>query len=131
MITSASALSQIETALSPIRWRVSSRMKAPPPVAMTAGPLLSSRAITRASPSRKYGSPWVAKISGIVMPAAVSISVSASKNGSRSRAASRRPMVDLPAPIMPISTIERLSRAAEISASWGVPAGAGEAVSDI
>jgi hypothetical protein len=32
---------------------------------------------------------------------------------------------------MPISTIERLSRAAEISVSCGVPAGAGEAVSDI
>ena len=66
------------------------------------------------------------------MPAcAASISVSASRNGSRSRAASRRPMVDLPAPIMPTSTIERVPSAAVISASWGVLAGAGEAVSGI
>ncbi len=40
MMISASALSQIDTALSPIRLRVSSRMKAPPPVASTAGPLV-------------------------------------------------------------------------------------------
>ena len=40
-------------------------MKAPPPVASTCGPLSSRRAITRASPARKSGSPWVAKISGI------------------------------------------------------------------
>ena len=119
MMTSASALSQIETALSRMRLRVSSRMKAPPPVASTAGPLSSSRAITRASPSRKYGSPWVSKMSGIDMPAAASISMSASRNGSRSRAASRRPMVDLPAPIMPTSTTERFPSAAAISASWG------------
>ena len=39
-------------------------MNAPPPVASTCGPLSSSRAITRASPARKYGSPCVAKISG-------------------------------------------------------------------
>ena len=62
-------------------------MNAPPPVASTTGPLSRMRAITRASPSRKYGSPWVSKISGIVMSAAVSISVSASVNGSFSRAA--------------------------------------------
>ena len=54
------------------------------------------------------------------MPAAASISVSASRNGSRSRAASRRPMVDLPAPIMPTSTTERVPSAAVISASWDV-----------
>ena len=47
------------------------------------------------------------------MPAAASISVSASRNGSRSRADSRRPMVDLPAPIMPTSTIERAPSAAD------------------
>ena len=38
--------------------RVSAFMKAPPPVASTCGPPSSSRAITRASPARKYGSPW-------------------------------------------------------------------------
>src|SRR5882672_1293246 len=131
MITSASALSQIETALLPIRPRVSSRMKAPPPVAITAGPLSSSRAITRASPSLKYGSPWVSKMSGIDIPAAASISISASRNGSRNRVDNRRPMVDLPAPIMPTSTTERVPSAALMSASWDALVLAGEAVSGI
>ena len=131
MMMSASALSQIETAWLRIRLRVSSRKNAPPPVAITAGPLSSNRAITRASPSRKCGSPWFSKMSGIDIPAAASISVSASRNGSRSRADSRRPMVDLPAPIIPINTIERLPSAAVISASRDVLAGAGEAISDI
>ena len=34
---------------------------APPPVAITCGPCSSSRAITRASPARKYASPCCAK----------------------------------------------------------------------
>ncbi len=106
-------------------------MKAPPPVASTQGPPSSSRAITRASPSLKSGSPRVSKMSGIDMPAAASISVSASRNGSRSRADSRRPMVDLPAPIMPTSTTERVPSAADISASWDALAPAGETVSGI
>ena len=106
-------------------------MKAPPPVASTLGPLSSRRAITRASPSRKYGSPWVAKISAIDMSAAVSISVSASTKDSRKRPASRRPMVDLPAPIIPTSTTERGPSAAAISASWDALALAGESISDI
>jgi hypothetical protein len=70
-------------------------------------------------------------MSGIDMPAAASISMSASRNGSRSRADSRRPMVDLPAPIMPTSTTERAPSAAMISASWDALALAGEAVSGI
>jgi hypothetical protein len=40
-------------------------------------------------------------------------------------------MVDLPAPIIPTSTTERVPSAAVISASWDVPAPADEAVSDI
>jgi hypothetical protein len=39
--------------------------------------------------------------------------------------------VDLPAPIMPTSTIERAPSARDISASWDALAPAGEAVSDI
>ena len=105
--TSSVAFSQTEMPLARIAARVSAFMKAPPPVASTCGPLSSSRAITRASPARKYGSPCAAKISGMVMPAAFSISVSASTNGMPSRAASRRPIDDLPAPIMPTSTTER------------------------
>src|SRR5258708_23034117 len=70
-------------------------------------------------------------MSGIDMPAAASISVSASRNGIRSRADSRRPMVDLPAPIMPTSTTERVPSAEVISASWDVLAPAGVAVSSI
>ena len=54
------------------------------------------------------------------MPAGASISLSASRNGSRSRAASRRPMVDLPAPIMPTSTTERVPSADMMSVSWEV-----------
>ena len=67
--------------------------------------------MTRFSPARKYGSPCLSKISGMVMPAALSISVSASMKGIPSRAASLRPIDDLPAPIMPTSTIERLPSA--------------------
>src|SRR6185437_8822843 len=73
-----------------------------------------------------------AGMSGIDMPAAASISTSASRNGSPSRTDSLRPMVDLPAPIIPTNTIERLPRAAEIPASWAVPGAADETVvSDI
>ena len=57
-------------------------------------------------------------MSGIDMPAAASISASASRNGIPSRADSRRPMVDLPAPIIPTSTTDRVPSAAIISASW-------------
>ena len=45
------------------------------------------------------------------MPAAVSISVSASAKGRPSRVASRRPIDDLPAPIMPTSTSDRVPKA--------------------
>ena len=55
--TSRSAFSQTEMPLMRIRSRVCWSMTAPPPVASTCGPLSSSRAITRASPARKYGSP--------------------------------------------------------------------------
>src|SRR3569832_1131172 len=53
----------------------------------------------------------------MVMPAALSISVSASMNGMPSRAARRRPIDDLPAPIMPTSTTERLPSARWMRAS--------------
>ena len=105
--TSKVARSHTEIPLARIALRVSAFMNAPPPVASTWGPLSSSRAITRVSPARKYGSPWAAKISVMVMPAAFSISASASMNGTPSRAASLRPTEDLPAPIMPTSTSER------------------------
>ncbi len=51
------------------------------------------------------------------MPAAFSISVSASTNGIPSRLASRRPIEDLPAPIMPTSTTERAPSAATMAGS--------------
>ena len=47
------------------------------------------------------------------MPAALSISVSASTKGRPSRVASLRPTDDLPAPIMPTSTMERRPSAAD------------------
>ena len=63
--------------------------------------------MTRRSPSRKEGSPCFANISAIVIPAAASISVSASTKASPSRCARRRPVDVLPDPIKPTSTIER------------------------
>src|SRR5215468_9479495 len=63
------------------------------------------------------------------MPAAASISVSASTKGSLSRAARRLPMVDLPTPIMPTSTIERPASADRMSGSGEL--GAGMAASDM
>ena len=78
--TSNSALSQTEIPLAAIAARVSAFTNAPPPVASTCGPPSSRRAITRASPARNSGSPRIAKMSGIDMPAAFSISTSASTN---------------------------------------------------
>src|SRR3954464_16091861 len=65
----------------------------------------------------------------MVMPAAASISVSASTKGSLSLRAMRRPMVDLPTPIMPTSTIERAPSADRMSASG--EAWIGNAASDM
>ncbi len=79
--------------------------------------------MTRASPARKYGSPCLSKISGMVMPAALSISVSASTKGMPSRVASLRPIDDLPAPIMPTSTMERRPSAPTIARSGPFSAG--------
>jgi hypothetical protein len=53
----------------------------------------------------------------MLIPAAVSISLSASANGTPSRAASRRPIEDFPAPIMPMSTTEREPSAATRAAT--------------
>ena len=66
--------------------------------------------MTRRSPSRKAGSPRVAKISGMVMPAAAAISASESVKGTPRSAASRLPTLVLPAPISPTSTRVRSSR---------------------
>ena len=63
--------------------------------------------MTRRSPSRNTASPRLRKISSIVSPAAVSISLSESKNGRFSRAARRRPIFVLPAPIRPTRTTVR------------------------
>ena len=65
--------------------------------------------MTLRSSRRNSGSPYLAKISATVMPAAASISWSASANGTSSRAASRLPMEVLPAPIMPTSATVRFS----------------------
>ena len=53
------------------------------------------------------------------MPAAASISSSASTKGRRSRCASRRPTVDLPTPISPTSTIGRPVHSGRIAAVSG------------
>src|SRR5580700_11745168 len=64
-------------------------------------------------------------MSAIDMPAADSISVSASTKTMFRRAASRRPIEDLPAPIMPTSTIERRPSAAASATASEVTPGAG------
>ena len=92
--------------------RVSSLMKAPPPVASTPA---RRRAAGRSPAPRRRGNRarhGLRRCRGSTCRRPASISVSASRNGSRSRAASRRPMVDLPAPIMPTSTTERVPSAA-------------------
>jgi hypothetical protein len=59
----------------------------------------------------------MAKMSPMLMPAAFSISASASTKAMPRRSATRRPIDDLPAPIMPTSTIERRPSAAVTAAS--------------
>src|SRR5271170_1265122 len=54
-------------------------------------------------------------MSAMLMPAAFSISASASTKGTPSRAPRRRPIDDLPTPIMPMSTIERRPSRARIA----------------
>jgi len=54
---SISALSQIEMPCCPIRARVSGLTKAPPPVAITAGPLSSNRAMAARSQLLAGGMP--------------------------------------------------------------------------
>ena len=70
------------------------------------------RVITRCSPKRNSASPRVEKISGMVMPAARSISASASLKGMPKRCANLLPIDVFPAPIMPTSTIVRVPKAA-------------------
>ena len=89
---SRSARIQTEVACALISARVRGSMKAPPPVARTRGRSARRRAITRRSPSRKAGSPRVAKISGIVMPAAAAISASESVKGDAEER--RQPLAD-------------------------------------
>ncbi len=79
--------------------------------------------MTRRSPSRKAASPWRSKISSMVAPAAASISASASMKGILSRCASRRPMLDLPAPISPTSATVRGTGNVAASVMMPEPAG--------
>ena len=114
---------QTEVARALISARVRGSMKAPPPVASTPGRSARRRAITRRSPSRKADSPRVAKISGIDMPAAATISASESMKGTPRSAARRLPTLVLPAPISPTKTSVRLSlgrRRARSGAGCGV-----------
>src|SRR4051812_28301931 len=62
-------------------------------------------------------------MSGMTMPAAASISRSASLKGSSSRLASLRPTVLLPAPMRPTSTSERAPSRRRIEPSMAAPAG--------
>ena len=110
MSVATSASIHTVTAFSSISTRVLSFMNAPPPVAMTLARPSNNLAITRRSPSRKWSSPKRSNISGMVSPAAISISASASTKSSFSRDANRRPMVDFPTPMRPISAIGRSNR---------------------
>ncbi len=117
----SSARSQIDTPASRTFWRVSGVMKAPPPVARTCGPLLSRRAITFASRSRKNASPWSAKISLMDFWATRSISSSVSMKGSASRVARRLPIEDFPQPMRPTSTSERRPSARRTVSTLSLP----------
>ena len=75
--------------------------------------------MTRRSPSRNAGSPSEAKISGIDMPAASTISWSLSVKPTPSRPASRLPTLVLPAPISPTSTSGRRRRSGAAVAASG------------
>ena len=72
----------------------------------------------------------MAKISGIVMPAAASTSGSASTKRQAEPLASRRPTVVLPAPIRPTSTIDR-APAEDGARGSGRAMGAAGVVADI
>ena len=69
--------------------------------------------MTRRSRLRNSASPSRANISAMLHPASRSISASASRNGSLSRAAKRRPTLVLPTPIMPTSAMLRPASGAE------------------
>ena len=99
-------------------------MKAPPPVASTCGPLLEQPRDHPRLAGAEIGLAVLArKFPGWSCRRRFSISVSASTNGMPSRAASRRPTDDLPAPIMPTSTIERAAQRAHDARCPGSPAG--------
>jgi hypothetical protein len=69
--------------------------------------------------SQKLGSPKRSNISGIVWSAARSISTSESTKPMFSRFASRRPIVDLPAPMRPTSTIDLPEEIIGQGIGWG------------
>ena len=80
----------------------SSRVTMPPPVATTQGEASQARRSAAVSQRRNPASPEAAKISGIVRPSCASMASSRSVNAQESSAASRRPTVLLPQPIMPM-----------------------------
>lgn len=77
------------------------------PVEITLLPEARTRPSTSNSRARKNASPSRAKISGMLMAAARTISASVSTKGRCSRRASSPPMAVFPAPIIPIITMFR------------------------
>ena len=80
-------------------------MKAPPPIGQHQRVARQQAADHPALAVAERRLAVTENISGMVQPAAASISASASRNGRPSRAASRRPIEVLPAPISPTSTM--------------------------
>src|SRR5512134_1215872 len=95
--------------------RVFASRIAPPPVASTIRGRCVSSSSSAASRRRKPASPSISKIVGIGTPLRASSSRSASTNSKRSACASKRPIVDLPAPIMPIRKTEFASVAMQLA----------------
>ena len=115
--TSNSARSQIETAFWPINLRVSAFIKAPPPVASTAGPAVKkpgdhaglAGAEIRLAPNLK-------NLRNRHARGSLDFRVSIDER-QREPLASLRPTEDFPAPIMPTSTSERPPSASTIADS--------------
>ena len=79
---------------------------APPPAAITDGDGAATASARIAdSTARTFSSPSADQISAIVLPVVAAISSSVSRNRRPSSAARRRPATDLPAPIIPTSTM--------------------------
>ena len=99
--------------------RFSGLISTPPAAAITSGSLSSSASTSAAvSRTRNAGSPSVSKICCTVRPVRASMSSSESTIRRPRRAATSRPTVVLPAPIIPTRTMWRSRAASAVTGAW-------------